>query len=159
MLAVGLALALAPWAITPAEASAQTVFQATVSAHNPKPQPCAVFACGNASIAGYGPATWTWNLTNLTDVSSTCASYQAISTFELSDGSTLTVNETGLVCGPGNSAASEPPTSFGHPSYATGSWTVAGATGQFQGLTGTGTDVLQAAGAELSGAYTATLDS
>ena len=78
--------------------------------------------------------------------------YQATTTFELSDGSTLVLNESGLVCAPGNSA-SAPPQSFGFPEYANSSWTVESATGQFSELTGGGTDTLHAAGAHISGTY------
>ena len=148
-------------------ASAQTSFQATVNGINPKPKPpCPTTFCGTASIAGYGPATWTLNAISTTPVSSACPStglvsaftYQATTTFELlSDGSTLVLNETGLVCAPGNSS-SAPPQSFGFPEYAkNSSWTVESGSGQFGGLTGAGTDALHAAGARISGTYSGTL--
>jgi hypothetical protein len=140
-------------------ASAQTSFQATVNGINPKPKPpCPTTFCGTASIAGYGPATWTINAISTTTVSSACFSYQATTTFELlSDGSTLVLNETGLVCAPGNSS-SAPPQSFGFPEYAkNSSWTVESGSGQFSGLTGAGTDALHAAGARISGTYSGTL--
>lgn len=140
-------------------ASAQTSFQATVNGINPKPKPpCPTTFCGTASIAGYGTATWTINAISTTTVSSACFSYQATTTFELlSDGSTLVLNETGLVCAPGNSS-SAPPQSFGFPEYAkNSSWTVESGSGQFSGLTGAGTDALHAAGARISGTYSGTL--
>ena len=133
-------------------ASAQTAFQASVSGVVPKPKPpCPTTTfCGSASIAGYGPATWTLNVTNNTTVSPACFTYQAVTTFELlSDDSTLVLDESGLVCGPGNSYPALPPTSFGGPLKSTGSWTVDPlSNGQFSGLTGAGTDALHTAGAQ-----------
>ena len=147
-------------------ASAQTAFQASVKGISPKTKPCATTFCGTASIAGYGPATWTINAISTTPASGPCPygppalasafTYQATTTFELSDGSTLVLNESGLVCAPGNSA-SAPPQSFGFPEYANSSWTVESATGQFSGLTGgAGTDALHADGARISGTYRGT---
>lgn len=43
---------------------------------------------------------------------------------------------------------------YGHPNYASGIWNVDAATGQFSGLTGSGTDALLAAGAHTAGSYT-----
>jgi hypothetical protein len=147
-------------------ASAQTAFKASVNGISPKGKPpCATTFCGTASIAGLGPATWAINAISTTPVNAACPSaglvsaftYQATTTFELSDGSTLVVNESGLVCAPGNSA-SAPPQSFGVPEYAkNSSWTVQSATGQFSGLSGgAGTDALHADGARISGSYSGT---
>lgn len=141
-----------------AAASAQTGFNATVSAHNPLPKPCAGgdFVCGTANTSS-GTATWAFHLTNLTPPSGTCDTYQATVTFELQDGSTLVLAETGTACAPGNSVVA-PDSSFGHPTYATGAWAAQSATGQFAELTGTtGTDTLHIAGAQSSGTYTETL--
>ncbi|MFL5861184.1 MAG: hypothetical protein ACJ780_10425 [Solirubrobacteraceae bacterium] len=79
------------------------------------------------------------------------------------DGSTLALNESGDLCGPGLNAAgyfSEGPNAYGHPNYANGNWTAdpAGSTGQFAGLAGSGTDALTAAGAHANGTYSGTLD-
>ena len=150
-------------------ASAQTAFQASVKGITTKTEPpCAqtiaspptVYAvfCGSASIAGYGPATWTLNVTNNT-TSEPCFTYQAVTTFELlSDDSTLVLDESGLVCAPGNSA-SAPPQSRGFPEYASSIWTVDSlSNGQFSGLTGgAGTDALHTAGAQIHGTYSGTL--
>lgn len=67
--------------------------------------------------------------------------YTATTTFELlSGGGTLILDESGLVCAPGNSG-SAPPQSHGFPEYARSSWTVDPlSNGQFSGLTGSGTD-------------------
>ena len=139
-------------------ASAQTGFQATVTAKNPKPKPCPnnLFACGTAST-NYGPATWTFDLTSFT-LGGTCDPYTATVTFVLADDSTLVLDETGITCGPGNSALSNASAnSFGHPNSPNGTWSVVTTNGQFDGLTGTtGTDALDIAGAQTSGTYTAT---
>lgn len=147
-------------------ASAQTAFQADVSATVPLPAPCSNGAglCGTANIAGYGVASWNWSLTDLTLVQTHCGStYTATADFTLaSDGSVLVLTESGYVCGPGKDAAgdfNEGPKAFGHPNYPHGTWAVdtAESTGQFAGLRGSGTDDLQAAGAHVAGNYTGTL--
>jgi hypothetical protein len=148
LVAIILALALA------GTASAQTGFQAGVTGHTPKPMPCpnGEFFCGTANTS-LGPAAWTFTLSSLTV--STCDSYTATITFQLADGSTLVLDENGTACGPGKSNLSNASgNSYGHPGNATGSWSVQSADGQFTGTTGTGTDTLRFAGADVSGSYT-----
>ena len=115
-----------------------TGFQASVKATGPPPKGCTAFACGTAQINGYGPASFTLTLNSLTPASSpTCFSYSAVALFALSDRiSTLSLNEAGMVCGPGLSAVAQPPglKGNGHPGSALGSWSVGAATGQFSGL-------------------------
>jgi hypothetical protein len=149
-------------------AASAAAFQATVNGINPPgtPQcPTTLTFCGTASIAGLGPATWTLTAVSTTPASGPCPgarglasafTYTATTTFQLlSDGGALVLDESGLVCAPGNSA-SAPPQAFGFPEYAqNSSWTVVSATGPFSGLTG-GTDALHAAGARISGAYSGT---
>jgi hypothetical protein len=142
-------------------ASAQPVFRASLKATGPTSPPCSAFVCGTASIDGYGPASFTWTLNSLTPTSNpACFSYSAVVLFALSDGiSTLSLNEAGLVCGPGFSAVAQPPGSNenGHPGFATGSWSVGAATGQFSGLTdATGADTFRVAGNAFLGAYAGT---
>lgn len=87
--------------------------------------------------------------------------YTATTTFKLlSDGSTLVLDEGGLLCVPGNSSSNAPPQSRGFPFYVNNSsWTVDPvSTGQFSGLTGSGTDAARGAGAKLSGTYSGTLE-
>jgi hypothetical protein len=155
-LIVGLSL------VVPAAASAQTTvpFQASVNAINQKPMSCPQGICGSANIAGYGAATWTADVTSVTSVSSECLSYTATTTFTLaSDGSKLVLDENGLGCGPGNSLNTPTPKAFGVPLDINGSWTVdtADSTGQFNGLTGNGTDTLSQNGARHNGTYSGTL--
>lgn len=147
---VGVMLALAQ------AASAQTSFRAGVTGSEPKPTLCPFF-CGTADIADYGAATWTFTLTDLTE-QGTCATYAASVTFELADRSRLVLHEAGTACGPGNSnLSSASSNSYGHPGTANGNWFVQSADGQFSGMTGTGTDDLQYAGAVSAGTYTGTL--
>lgn len=150
VVAIGLALTLA------ATASARTAFEASITGKTPKAKPCpnGEFFCGTSNTS-LGPAAWTFTLTSLTI--STCDSYTATVTFQLADRSTLILDENGTACGPGKSNLSNASgNSYGHPGDATGSWTVQSADGQFSATTGTGTDTLEFAGADVSGSYTGT---
>jgi hypothetical protein len=142
-------------------ASAQTPFQASVTAkgtHNGPGCSGPAAACGTANIVGYGTASWDLIITGFTPTSPTSASYSATTDFRLTDGSTLEVNESGVITTPYGYTA-QPGTAFGHPNRIAGQWTVvtANSTGQFTGATGTGTDTLRAAGARLVGSYNGTL--
>lgn len=157
--AVGLAFA--------GTASAQTPFQATVKGTGNPHQLCpggATYVCGTADIAGYGTGSWAWLATSINFVRSSCDStYTATDVFTLaSDGSTLVLNESGYGCGPGKDANGffmGGPNKQGSPNTLYGTWTVdtADSTGQFAGLGGSGTDVLQSAGGRNFGSYTGTL--
>lgn len=150
-------------------ASAQTPFEATVKAIGTLPGtqgscPNGAFACGTADIAGYGAASWNFYVTSVTIVPSSCDStYTATTEFTLvSDpGSTLVLDESGSLCAPGNEGAGffkEGSNAYGHPFTIVGSWTVdPTSTGQFFGLTGSGSDLLNSAGAIVAGSYSGTL--
>jgi hypothetical protein len=147
-------------------ASAQTAFQADVKGAGSPVAGCSngAFFCGTATIAGYGTASWSFYLTGLTPVQTSCGStYTATTDFTLaSDGSTLALDEGGYVCAPGKDGASffgGGHSSVGNPNHTYGTWTVdtADSTGQFAGLGGSGTDALQDAGGQVSGNYTGTL--
>jgi hypothetical protein len=160
-LVVGLVLAFT------GAASAQTPFQATVSATVPLPAPCAngAFACGTADLAGYGAASWSIFFNAFTVVQTSCGSSytDAMIDFTLASdpNSTLVLDESGSFCFPGLDGRSffkEGATSYGHPFTLVGSWTVdPTSTGQFVGLTGSGTDLLNSAGAHWAGSYSGTL--
>jgi len=149
-------------------ASAQTSFQASVTDTITRPAgPCVngAYACGTANIAGYGAATWNFYTTNSTSAYSPCGStYTATTYFTLvSDpGSTLVVDESGSLCGLGHDGAAyrgyfnNGSKAFGHPFAIAGSWAVDSASGQFAGLTGSGTDLVNVAGAHAAGSYTGT---
>jgi hypothetical protein len=153
-------------------ASAQTPFQATVKATQTLPEtvvpagPCSngAFACGTANLAGYGAASWNLFVTSVTPVVSSCgSSYTATTEFTLASdpGSTLVLDESGSLCAPGKDGAGffkESPKAFGHPFTFVGSWTVdPTSTGQFFGLAGSGSDLVDTAGANLAGSYSGTL--
>jgi hypothetical protein len=148
-------------------ASAQTPFQATVKATQTLPAgPCSngAYACGTANLAGYGAASWNFYVTSATAVPTSCgSSYTATTEFTLASdpGSTLVLDESGPLCGPGKDAAGyfkESPKAYGHPFTIVGSWTVdPTSTGQFFGLTGSGSDLVNVAGANVAGSYSGTL--
>ena len=153
------------------EASAQTPFQASVTFTGTLPAgPClnSAFFCGTANIPGYGAATWNvGNVTNPVISDTPCGTtYTATTDFTLlSDpNSTLVLDENGNICGAGHEGAAyrgyfaEGPKAFGHPYTIVGSWTVDPAsTGVFSGLDGSGTDLVDTAGAHAAGSYTGTL--
>jgi hypothetical protein len=136
-------------------------FSATVKDQLRRPAgPCAggAFRCGEAFVEGYGAADWSFVVTDFTIVSLACIEYTAITTFTLADDSVLALAETGTVCSPGKSLLKTQPFSWGNPETAVASWEVIGGAGQFAGLTGEGGNVLQAAGAAVSGDYTGELN-
>lgn len=153
-----------------ATASAQTPFQASVSFTYTLPFEKAggcsngAYYCGTADIAGYGTASWNFYVTGLTVSQTSCGStYQATTDFTLASdpGSTLVLDEAGPICGPGldaNGYFKEGSTAFGHPNSILGSWTVDPASsGEFSGLSGSGTDQASFAGAHGAGSYSGTL--
>jgi hypothetical protein len=144
-------------------ASAQTAFQATVKAVPGNDLPCAQALCGSASIDGYGPAAWTFDLLTLPP-GGQCSPYTGISTFQLlSGGGTLVLDEQGVVCTPGNSGNAARQDLFGAPITITTGWNVDTTgvygtnTGVFAGLTGTGTATGKFDGPSFKDAYTGTL--
>ena len=148
-------------ALAPKSASAQTIFTAEVEGKLTRPNslcPDGAFRCGEASIDGFGPAEWRFFFISFAPVSDSCGQYEAIVTFMLTDSSTLTLSETGTVCGPGKSFFATPPFSWGNPDRANGSWEVLDGDGQFADVTGRGTNMNQSAGAPLRGSYTGLLE-
>lgn len=171
--------ALAPGALPPPKAvtvsSESVVAQATVllaaqvKGNTPMPEPCpgGAFICSGATIAGFGNAEYLFFVTSLQAVAEACiqpsgpstaGAYTATTWFILDDGSTLMLDEVGMVCGPGASlVAPGGQHSFGNPVDGGGSWEVQDATGQFAGLTGAGTDAFHSVGAHFTAAYIGTL--
>jgi hypothetical protein len=105
--------------------------------------PCqGAFACGTGTVSGYGAATSTFNIIDFSgfDPETGCGTGTFERVITLSDGSTLTLIETGTVCTPGSSSSAPGAArSFGNPTSLNGTWTVADGTGVFEGLTGSGT--------------------
>ena len=136
-------------------------FSATIKDTLRRPAgPCldGAFRCGEAEVAGYGAADWSFFITDFTVVSLTCVEYTAITTFTLADDSLLALAEAGTDCSPGKSLLKTPPSSWGNPESATADWQVIGGTGQFAGATGQGRSMLQGAGAAMRGDYAGALD-
>jgi hypothetical protein len=172
-LVVGIGLAFA------GAASAQTTFQADVTAKSTKPSGgCSngAFSCGTANIAGYGAGSWDLFLAGNTNVPTSCGStYTAVTYFTLAtDGSTLALDEGGYLCAPGmngNGYFKEGLKAWGYPYTALGTWTIdtADSSGVFGNLQGCGTDpntqqpipcgtdTLYYAGAQATGSYSGTL--
>jgi hypothetical protein len=162
LLAAGLLVSLLIEA--PAGAATTSVFQASFKetfgrAHSK--QPCEHFLCGTGTVAGYGAATSTFDITGFAPIGDTnCADLSAVRTITLvSDGSTLELDEVGTVCFPGESSfAPGAQKSFGNPGMIETTFTVSGGNGVFDGATGSGTDTDMPAGdaghASLSGTLT-----
>ena len=152
-------------------ASAQTPvpFQASVSNTNQAtPASCpTAYYCGYATIPGYGNAFWSFDVNDPAGpipLSYDCYLYVGTSTLTLNSdpGSVLVLDENVTGCQPGNSGNTPQfwTSAFGHPFYATGTWTMNTklSTGQFKGLTGgSGTDVLRSDGAPLEASWTGTV--
>ena len=143
-----------------ATTSALASFKETFGRAHSK-QPCEHFLCGTGTVAGYGAATSTFDITDFAPIGDTnCADLGAVRTITLvSDGSTLELDEAGTVCFPGNSASAPgAQKSFGNPGAIETTFTVSGGTGVFDGATGSGTDTDMPAGdsghASLSGTLT-----
>jgi hypothetical protein len=120
--------------------------------------------CGTAYIGGYGIAEYGWSLIGANGPSGSCGphsglfDYRAIVRFTLSDGSTLTLQEVGTLCSPGNSFPTGGFNSYGNPRFFDAHWKVGSATGQFAGLIGSGTSRGTFAGAAVTAHYDGTLN-
>ena len=132
-------------------------FHAVISGPMTKPAGCpsGITSCGSVAISGFGSGQFSFTITSFAPAPPACGSYEADVVFSLPDGSTLTLAEEGTVCGPGKSFFPQPAPggSYGNPVNGEGSWTIVGATGQFTGLTGTGTSRFDQAGASIHGRY------
>jgi hypothetical protein len=141
-------------------ASAQTTaFKAEIKGQILAPRGCpdGAVLCGTATIDGFGPAQYRFFLTSFELTSERCGNYTATTTFTLQDGSTLTLDEAGAACGIGPSFFKGGERSYGNPRTREGSWDVQSASGQFAGMTGSGTSAARFVGAHLSATYTGVL--
>ena len=127
-------------------------FQAEAHGSPSDQKTCEVFLCGDATIVGYGDAEYRRTRTSATPISRPCINYTAVDTFTLSDGSMLTLDETGTACARGKNA----PNVSGAADI-TGAWTVREGTGVFTGLTGEGTMSLRYRGGNFKAAYVGTI--
>lgn len=158
-LSIGL-LGILAAGFTFSQAFASTSFNAEVKGKVTRPDGCpdGASGCGKATIDGFGSAEYLFFITGFTPISDSCGQYTAVVTFTLSDDSVLTLAESGTVCGPGNSFFSTIGSSWGNPIDGSGSWTVQDGTGQFDGMTGSGTDEFEQAGSNLKAIYTGVLE-
>jgi hypothetical protein len=159
---LALMLGLSVIAIGPGASAQTTAFRAEFDGPSPKPAGCpdGAFVCGHGDVAGFGTADYGYFLDSFARVSASCASYIATVSIALTDSSTLTLEEAGTVCGPGGSFFPQPAPggSYGNPVNGNGTWEVQSATGQFAGVTGSGTDTFHSAGAHFTASYVGNLD-
>lgn len=159
-------LAVAMVVLAPSVKADPLDFRAEIDDHSTKPAGCpdGGVVCGDATIAGYGTGEYLYVLTSVTPLPDACdgsfaGGYTAIVTFTLADGSELTLDEAGHVCGPGESLiAPGGLVSYGNPVEGVGAWDVAEATGRFAGLTGSGTDTFRSVGARIVATYIGTFE-
>ena len=155
-------IAIAASTFSHAASVRSTVFTVDIEGKLRRPDgtcPDGAFRCGQGEIDGYGSAEWRFYIASFAPSSESCGDYTAIVTFTLSDGSTLTLDEAGTVCGPGKSFFATPGFSWGNPDEAIGAWEVQSGTGQFSSVTGgTGTNHARSAGAPMRALYAGTLD-
>jgi hypothetical protein len=151
-------------AVVAAPASASTsTFEATFQQHygaGVAPLPCDVTFCSEGTVAGYGHATGATTITSVRPVPGTsCIEFTATSTITLDDGSTLSLEASGIRCPVGGSHdAPGHLISYGNPVSTTGTFTITAGTGIFAGASGSGTFLASFAGdvqvTELSGTIT-----
>ena len=147
---------------TTGAASAQTTdFSAKILGHVTRHSggcPQGADLCGEAAIDGFGSAQYLIVFTSFEPTSDACGDYTATTTFTLEDGSTLTLDESGVACGPDHSFLKGPLfTSYGNPRAFSGNWEMQDATGQFAGMTSSGADAGLTAGAAVKATYRGTL--
>ena len=112
-------------------------------------KPCEHFLCGTGTVQGFGAATSEYDITGFEPIEGTsCADLTAVRVITLvGDGSTLTLDDTGVVCFPGASNSTPGSlVSFGNPGRFEGTFEVSGGTGVFEGASGSGTSLFRAAG-------------
>jgi hypothetical protein len=152
-------------AATIGAASAETILvNSTVLGHVTRPSggcPPPAHLCGGAAIDGFGRAEYFVFFSSFVPDAddAACGDYAATATFELGDGSTLVLDESGVSCGPDGSFLKGPLfTAYGNPRSWSGTWEVQSATGQFDGLTGSGAVSGLTAGAAVKATYKGTLE-
>ena len=140
--------------VSAAPAAAQTLEIKFRTALTKPHSTCEAIFCSPVSVPGYGAGTLTFTDTSFEPFSRSCADYTGISQIDFADPSvpTLVMDESGVVCFPGNSFnAPGAMRSYGNPFRQTGTFVVTEGPAELVGLTGT-TDV-RLAGAALRGVY------
>lgn len=114
---------------------------------------------GTGFISGFGDATEVFTATHDTLLDNGCTALDGTTVITLlSDGSTLTIKETDVICTPGVSTGTRGSlVSFGNPFTFTGPWTIVKGTGIFKGAKGGGTVSGSSGGDALIIAYEGTI--
>jgi hypothetical protein len=148
---ISAALAAAPAAFAQTEPFSATYAGHAVGPNGNRPCPDGAFQCGTGTASGLGAFS--------TELAFDDGCGCLVRTLMLADGSTLLLDEDVVsFTGPGGSASSHAPRfSEGHPGTFVFSWTVAGGTGSFAGVAGSGTDALTEAGLQGTGSLSGTL--
>ena len=144
---IALTLALAP------AAAAQTSVEGTFSGGTIRPdaESCAGVICSTGTLAPFGEASLVYAPATFEPLTRSCFAVTAILTLTLAEsGDTLDLATESTACFRGNAANTRGAAmSWGNPVTDSGTWSVAGGTGIFDGATGEGTFIAQAAGAAL----------
>ena len=119
---------------------------------------CDAVFCLARGTTSLGPATLAIDVTAFEPTGRSTAEVATVAVFTLADGSTLTLEQAGVVTFPGNSTnAPGAAHSFGNPFRYAAAWEVAGGTGRFAGAHGTGTSTLRGSGAVLQATFSGTV--
>ena len=145
---IALTLALAPAAA--AQATVDGTFSGGVI--RPDAETCAGVLCSSGTLAPFGEASFVYAPETFEQLSRSCFAVTAILSITLADGGdTLDLATESTACFRGNAANTRGAAmSWGNPVTDSGTWTVAGGSGIFEGATGAGTFSASAAGAALS---------
>ena len=152
---IALTLALAPAAA--AQPIEGTIFGGTI---RPDAETCAGVVCGSGTLEPFGEAAYVYAPETFEQLTRSCFAVTAVLHVTLADGGdTLDLATASTACFRGNAANTRGAAmSWGNPVTDSGTWTVAGGTGIFDGATGEGEFSLQAAGAALSGQLSGELE-
>lgn len=119
---------------------------------------CGVAFCLSRGTTSLGPATLAIDVLSFEQTGRSTAAAVSEAVITLTDGSTLTLEQTGVVSFPGNSTnAPGSARSWGNPFVYVSDWEVTGGTGRFAGAAGAGTSTLRGAGAVLRATFSGTI--
>jgi hypothetical protein len=157
---VGLVLLTASLCAVSASPAAAQAFSASFDARVKKHDTpsCDATFCLATGTTSLGPAALAVDLVSFVPTGRSTADVASEAVITLADGSTLTLEQTGVVRFPGNSTnAPGSLKSFGNPFTYTAAWRVAGGTGRFAGAAGSGTSTLSGSGAVQRATFSGTI--
>ena len=153
---IALTLALAP------AAAAQTTVEGTIKGGTIRPDAasCAGAICGDGTLAPFGAAGYVYAPETFEQLDRSCFAVTAVLNVALLDGrGTLDLATESAACFRGNAANTKgSERSWGNAVTDSGTWSVTGGTGIFDGATGEGTFIARAAGAALSARLSGVLE-